>query len=393
MTTIAIDNTAYAISASDEYPATGTVTVEIYHSAALVTTIATVDTGTAYTATINAPTLGLQIGDVIDCVYVDAGDPTWNADFSTDCYQSFTLGVPALITRVTGSSLPLGSTAYRLRCELDTPAGTAGIKLTITGIKRSSGTLLAATAATVWAAGSLSAAASIGDTVATFHEPTTDPDPGDRLLITGGSDQSYAEEVQIASYNGTTNVATFRRELEQDHATSSVVRGLWASYLWTPATALVANEELLVEWRDESTGVRYPQVLRVSDSEIVGSDIESRYRGLYSSTWEIVRTRFDDIKRAALERLTAELRTEGRDINRIKDRAALDQPLLAMCRWVALLDTGDGDDSERAVAWEDYTRMFANLKASALWFDADEDKVVESGETSPMIAHLFQRGL
>jgi hypothetical protein len=392
MTTIAIDNEAYGISCGDGYPATGTVTVLVTHGSTLVTTLVTVDTGGAYTAVVNAPALGLGVGDLINCLFVDDAEPWWPIG-GGDSSQDFTLGVPTLVTRVTGSAIPLGSTTYRLRCELDTPAGTAGIKLTITGIQRSSGTLLAATAATVWAAGSLHVAATIGDTTATFHTPTTAPEPGDRLLITGGSDQSYAEEVQIASYNGTTDVATFRRELEQDHAISSVVRGLWASYLWIPATALVANEEILVEWRDESTGVRYPQVLRVSDSEIVGADIESRYRGLYPSTWEIVRTRFDDIQRAALERLTAELRTEGRDINKIKDRAALDPVLLAGCRWVALLDTGDGDDSERAVAWEDYLRMLLSLKAAALWFDADDDKTVSDAETSPMIAHWFGRGL
>lgn len=293
--------------------------------------------------------------------------------------------------------IPKTSTAWPIRWEMDAPPAS-----TVTlGVYGYGGTVLlaASTAATVFAPAALASNAALGATsISLTITPATgtDPVPGDRLRILGANSSALYEDVEVQTYNTTSDVATLRFALNNAHASGATVKGLFARYslnVTTLSPAVSLGDEITVVWQDTGTLKHHSQTYRITDNQTSDNALATRFRRMYPQTYALCEDRFDEIVIATEARFRAAVASLGHRLEDIRDSEYLEQPRLALARVVALLDSGDNYELERAVAAEDWTAQYDLLKGTRLWFDIDQDKDHDDEEITAAGSWRFSRGL
>jgi hypothetical protein len=261
---------------------------------------------------------------------------------------------------------------------------------TITGVNiqitdESATDLLAATAATLWTATTLSAAASIGDTTITLTAATLSP--GDVLEI-AASATGAKERVTVDFYNSSTKVATLARSLTKAHASGTAVKGAFATYDLDTSTVATwpKAKQVLIKWIPAGSDDHEVHELgEVSVSRFSIPDFENRFRALYAREARIVSQRkseapFATLHSEAMEYLSVALLARGLLMERIQDVALASPTVLTYARYLVNLDGGDRYTAEQAISLTEHNRQFELLCNLPIWTDDDQDGAKDEKE-------------
>ena len=276
--------------------------------------------------------------------------------------------------------------SFNLRLEMPPEWNVDAITSMNIGVKDWDGDdLLAATAATLYTATTLNGAVSVGDSTITLANTATALTPGDRVRI-AASASGPAEEVEVVFYNSSTYTATLRHETRHAHATSTAVRGLWATYALDTTTVAdwPAAQQCIVSWYPGGSDDRpLRQRAEISVIEFNFADFARRFEMLYPREWKLRENRTGGIKgilEEAKKQVRGDLLSRDFDINRVVDSAIIEPLVLAKARWLVLLGTGDKWTTEREVALDEYHRQMEIVSNSPLWKDDNQDYVRDEVE-------------
>ncbi len=241
---------------------------------------------------------------------------------------------------------------------------------------RNGDVLEAATATTLIAADTLSAATASGATSCALTTGKTYL-PGDRVLLAG----TRPEVVEVESYLSKT--ITFKHAALYAHANSSAVtpwqgryvldtgttvadwpKGELVTLIWT---AYDATPDLLTDTYEE-TG----QVL-VAAFDVPA--VDAYFMQVYPNEYDAIEEDFDDLEEMARHKLAAMVSANSkRNIEMIREPAALREAFIHLIAWFAALRMGDtgADNAERA--WKNAVECVNAVSAAGdLWFDEDQD--------------------
>jgi hypothetical protein len=286
---------------------------------------------------------------------------------------------------MTKRQIPYNNAAATLRYEYDPswdPQTITGVTLTVTDLGGSE--LLAADAATLWTATTLSAASSVGDTTITLTAATLSP--GDRLSIAASADGPN-EEVVVKHYNSSTKVATLTLELKYGHASGTAVKGMWATYdidTSVVATFPAAKQVRLVWTPAGSDDLAHTEKGEISIYAAGVPDFEGWMSRNYSVESENVRGRgpnaFEHLHTDAIEELRIDLLDRGLLINRVVDLSVIAPSVYALARLMVVRGGGDNFSHEQTEALKEYTRKFERLCSLAIWTDDNQDGIRADNE-------------
>ena len=251
------------------------------------------------------------------------------------------------------------------------------------------GALLASTAATLYTATTLAAAATAGDRTITLHSGATNVTTGDRLRIED-------DDCEVQSYNSTSKVATLKRSLMSSHASGVAVRGLWCTYALNTSTVATWYQglECTVVWSPAgSADLPYTERCAIESQGLGVPEYRERFAALYPSEFEIAEARLDSVYAEAVIRLNYRLSGRGMNINRVVDQAILFPAILDYMRWLIVLAGGNAFASEREAAWASYLQSEESLCSQPVWVDDDGDLAQEDEEVQVHEPWRRARGL
>jgi hypothetical protein len=286
---------------------------------------------------------------------------------------------------MTKRQIPYNNAAATLRYEYDPswdPQTITGVTLTVTDLGGSE--LLAADAATLWTATTMSAASSVGDTTITLTAATLSP--GDRLSIAASADGPN-EEVIVKYYNSSTKVATLTLELKYGHASGTAVKGMWATY--DIDTSVVATFPAAKQVRLVWTPAGSDDLARTEDGEIsiyaAGvSDFAGYFTRNFSREARIVAARgpsgFEDLHADSILEISAKLQFRGLLMDRLVNQTLLKVPIAQMARLIVARAGGDRWAAEIEQARKDFQIAFEDLCSPALYSDDNQDGVQSENE-------------
>jgi hypothetical protein len=253
-------------------------------------------------------------------------------------------------------------------------ASISGVNIAI--YDHAGGALLASTAATLYTATTLAAAATAGDRTITLHSTAGNVTNGDRLRIED-------DDCEVQSYNSTSKVATLKRSLQSSHAISTAVRGLWCTYALNTSTTATWYEglECTVVWSPAgSADLPFTEVCAIESQGLGVPEYRERFAALYPSEFEIAEARLDSVYAEAVMRLQYRLQGRGLNIHRVVDQAIMFPAILDYMRWLIVLAGGNAFASEREAAWTAYLQSEESLCSQPVWVDEGQDLAKDEEE-------------
>lgn len=278
-----------------------------------------------------------------------------------------------------------GDSSFTLRLEMD-DWDVENISAVNIEVKSRGGTdLLASTAATLYTATTLGAAATAGDMSVTLAEGSAAPSPRDRMVIAANND-GERERVVVHHYDAANLELYTKMELNESHESGADVYGCFATYaldasdtdtftkgkiaqvIWTP----VGSDDLPVSFE-----------YKVSGSAVAGGGLWDELENTYRSTYEMVINRdLDKLEDAIKTRFGAKLRTRGLDTDRVKDQTLLLPGLVLFARYIIHADDTDPEIYNRTKV--DFAEWLDDLASAPIWQDFDQDDAEdEVGEVQP----------
>lgn len=272
--------------------------------------------------------------------------------------------------------------SFTLRFEY--PAGwnaqsITGVNITITDVEGNS--LLAATAATLYTATTLGAAASVGDSTITLASGASAVSPGDRLQI-AASTTGPTEDITAQSYNSTTRVITLERELRYAHTSAAAVKGLWCTYALSTSTTTTWTKglQVLIDWDPDTDDLPVRERGEVVISAYGPADFVERFRTIYPDEYDAFVDNLNNLVEEARRQLDTSLLSHGCLMDRIQDQSLLTPVLAALVRRLIAFSGGDRSEHEQDVANKEYARLFDELTRLPIWADDDQDGIRDEEE-------------
>jgi hypothetical protein len=257
-----------------------------------------------------------------------------------------------------------------------------GINIQITDLDGTD--LLAATAATLWTATTLSAAASVGDSTITLTAATLSP--GDRLEI-AASASGPKEQIEVRSYNSSTKVVTLARDLRFAHANTTAVKGLFATYdldTSTVATWPKSKQVVLIWIPAGSDDLPHHERGEVANFDFGVPDFEERFRALYPTEAMVLAHRghdgFGKHYQETLRHLRVHLWSRGLHLERVKNTEIVAPSMFALARLLVVRGGGDKLAHEQDAAEKEFRAQFEVLTSEPIWVDQDQDDARDDAE-------------
>lgn len=283
------------------------------------------------------------------------------------------------------SEVKYGDDSYTLRFEYPTGWDVDNITGVNIAIYDTGGSeALAATAATLYTATTLDAAASAGTNTITLASGASALQPGDRIRI-ADSASGPAEDATVAFYNSSTRVVTLADDMDEDHASGAAVDGLWCTYAadFSDTDTFPKGKEFRVVWSPQGSDDKdSSEIITVAGISYASSQFWADFKDDYPTDYDKLDgrnlTRYEEKRRAEFG---DELNTAGIELNRVVDQPRFRAGFALYVRRFILRGTGDADTEERKVAdqawngWWEYT-----VRNSSIWTDTDQDGTKDTAE-------------
>jgi hypothetical protein len=253
--------------------------------------------------------------------------------------------------------------------------------------------VLAATAATVgFTADTLASASAIGadELVLTTGASLV---KGDRIYIAQGV--TAAERATVLEYNSTSKTIKVSRPLNHAHAASAAVSALWFTYTYDVSTAATypVGKELSINWVPNNNMVPPPQRAEVVKFAFAIQDLEKDFSGVYTQEYGLLDTNYMVVAEKAISEEKSAVAALGRDLDRLRDPELFKHVVMETICYIAnKRSAGDSRVREMIEAMGRRDVLFERLKQPALWFDDDQDDILDEEEERPMYAPPGSRG-
>lgn len=274
---------------------------------------------------------------------------------------------------------------------------TASSTIYLTIYDDSGNTVVARAASDQYAATTINAAITAGDSSFVLAVGATALEPGDRIRILD-SDDGPDEDLEVEHYDSSTRTVYPKDSLYYSHSSGASVVGLWATDTidTTDTSSFVKSAELVFAWEhgaDESSAFKFDTDLyKVSWVGFGSDDAVERFSVKFASLYDEVRDRVFDIKDEAIRELRFELSAVSLDIDRVIDQETLMVPLILKMGLIAI-GFSDTTVTEREMLMDEYGKQFDRLQNLPLWVDEDQDLVKEEDEVDKHIGISYVRGL
>jgi hypothetical protein len=265
-------------------------------------------------------------------------------------------------------------------------------------IEDNSGTeLLAAASVTLTTTlNTISGATSIGDNSVTLtNAPASAFSVGDRFVVAKSATGPY-ETVEMLYYNSSTKVMTLTKPMNYAHSASSGIHALTARY--TLDTTTVATWTLGLECTINWIPLGKEQLRLSQRGEVVNftfdlQGLESTFAKLYPQEYRMIETEFSTFATEAINRTKRNILSIGKDADRLRDPQILLSPIMEYICYLANKSSAtDSRLTEMGSALTEYNRLMNEIKESPVWFDDDQDDVLDEQEEGPIYAPPGRRG-
>jgi hypothetical protein len=244
--------------------------------------------------------------------------------------------------------------------------------------------------------------ASPGDTVLQLDTLATPRDlilyKGDRLRLIH-SKQGPAEDVVVESYDDTSYIISLKDALIYGHSSNTEVEPLFATHDLdtTNTTTWVNTMAVRIIWQPVSTDAD-EEIAAQSYMSVVNKfaydfgHVQLVFADIYPSVHKIAENRFDNLMDEAYRRVSNYFRTKGRDMDTLTDQTLLITPMVEQLYLLAA-PRSDEFDLERAEAKDRLNLELERLEQGAIWFDENEDSVVDEDEVGLHPWYPVDRGI
>ncbi len=296
--------------------------------------------------------------------------------------------------------IPYDHSAAPLRVEFTdewNPANIDAIEITITQIP--GGTALATSQdATKGTATTLDGASTIGATSISVAGPpgaVGTAVSGDRFYIPASA--AGPPEYVVADYvTGTT--LYIQRPTTDAHSDGTAIYPMWATYaIDTTSSTYTQGMRVKLKWipvdsSNEMEGSAITQEGYIGEQAFQLGDLRVDFEAVYPSVYTNLEERWDGVYDAALRRVRAYLRAKDRDIDKLVDQSVLEPAMIEM---VYMLGAPRGDEweYEHSMARAAFDDAMHRVEDSPVWFDSDEDDIVDDGELGVQSWNPLNRGI
>ena len=251
--------------------------------------------------------------------------------------------------------------------------GVTGVDIQITD--DASTDLVASTAATLYTATTLAAAATPGDSTITLHAGAGDLYEGDKLRLEPN------EDVEVLSYNTTSKVATLKHGLNVAHASGSEVSPLWATYDLdasdTDTWELLEN--IIIRWSpagiDAGTHIEIGEVVKTGYGS---SDFVAKFRVLYPALADMRESDLIAMEAIASEHIRIKLSIKDVDMDKVVPQDV--EPIVLHYAAYLMCIPSEEMHAEGDKAFEESERMLEAYVNTVQWEDEDQDGAQDDSE-------------